>query len=359
MHSLLRVQGVLWADAIWERATLGGVLVAIGFLGLGSAWDVQWHAAVGRDTVWIPPHLMVYSGTALAAALAAAMSLRSALTYLWQGSRNPHPVRSKWYVLVGLGSASMAAAAAIDVLWHRTIGDSLAWSPPHVMGATGGVIIVMATIIAVLRPVQRRILPSALTETGLTLLLATLLLVVYYGLLSASVVALLPHEMTLAFITTKPYMLAGLASLMVPAAVAFFLALQDNHDFGRIAVAGAGLWLAVEAFHAVATPLVAELMGYTVRTRVIPDLHFKFLVLAFMLLPALVAHRVAVARPWLAGAMMGLLYSAGVAIWLRGLGAQESISVLGVAGSIALGAIGAVGGTTWGKRIKRYASASS
>ena len=39
------------------------VLFAVALLKLfnfiGGAWDIQWHVAIGRDSLWIPPHLMV------------------------------------------------------------------------------------------------------------------------------------------------------------------------------------------------------------------------------------------------------------------------------------------------------------
>ncbi len=357
MRSLLRIQGVLWADAVWERAALGGVLVAIGLMGLGSAWDVQWHATVGRDTIWIPPHQTVYSGTALAGALAVVMGLRSAL--LWQASGSLPLPWPHWSLVVGAGSATMTAAAGIDVLWHRTIGDALVWSPPHVMGTTGGLIILTAATIGLLRAERTHTVPPALAHASLAGLLGMLLVVAYHGLLSTSVLALLPQEIKLAFITSNPYVLPVLAALMVPAVVTFSRELPGGYSFGRIALTGVGLWFFLEVFHALMTPLLAEALGYAIRSHVIPGMHFKLQVLAFMLLPALIVHRGLVTSSWAVGATMGMLYSVAVMIWLRGLGTPSPVSVLGVAGAIALGALSAVGGIRWGRRIRQYGSAGS
>jgi hypothetical protein len=39
------------------------VLLAGKVLGAwGLTWDIQWHLLIGRDTFWIPPHLMMYGG---------------------------------------------------------------------------------------------------------------------------------------------------------------------------------------------------------------------------------------------------------------------------------------------------------
>jgi hypothetical protein len=42
--------------ALW--VLLGGKLLGA----WGLTWDIQWHLLIGRDTFWIPPHLMMYSG---------------------------------------------------------------------------------------------------------------------------------------------------------------------------------------------------------------------------------------------------------------------------------------------------------
>ena len=42
----------LYRLALW-------VLLAANLLaGWGVQWDIQWHVRIGRDTCWIPPHVM-------------------------------------------------------------------------------------------------------------------------------------------------------------------------------------------------------------------------------------------------------------------------------------------------------------
>ena len=52
-----------------RRAALWGLLLSKLIAGWGVQWDIQWHVLIGRDSFWIPPHLMTYSGVALAVLL--------------------------------------------------------------------------------------------------------------------------------------------------------------------------------------------------------------------------------------------------------------------------------------------------
>ena len=132
-----------------------GALTAV-FLGLvavfaalgGIYWDVTWHATIGRDSFWIPPHLFVYSGVqvlllsalgGLALAWRRAGSLRVALT---------GPVGTG-FAIAALGPVVQIAAAPLDDLWHRIYGlDVTIWSPPHLMGIAGGMIGIYGLLVA-------------------------------------------------------------------------------------------------------------------------------------------------------------------------------------------------------------------
>src|SRR5579862_119100 len=53
----------------------------IGIQGIfGLAWDIQWHAAIGRDRFWTPPHTAMY----VAVALGGLLSLYIVLTTTWR-----------------------------------------------------------------------------------------------------------------------------------------------------------------------------------------------------------------------------------------------------------------------------------
>ncbi len=136
-----------------RRATLWGLLFAKILAGWGVQWDIQWHVQIGRDTFWIPPHVMTYAGVMLAVVLSFGLLAWDTLT------RRPAPETSgatAWLRVAGFTSTPgvhLAAwgigltvlAAPIDDLWHRLFGlDVTLWSPPHLLGIVGAVINTLA-----------------------------------------------------------------------------------------------------------------------------------------------------------------------------------------------------------------------
>lgn len=90
---------------------------------LAGTWDVWWHAALGRETFWSPPHLLLY------------VSVIVAITtgfYGWWKTRQ----RSWMWLSIVL--FLVPASAPFDELWHRIFGSEpvnsvlIVWSPPHV-----------------------------------------------------------------------------------------------------------------------------------------------------------------------------------------------------------------------------------
>jgi hypothetical protein len=130
------------------------VLLAGKLLGAwGLTWDIQWHLLIGRDTFWIPPHLMMYSGVTagfLVAFAVLALDTRAA-------RRGAAPRRA--ITVLGLtstrgvhlavwGVALLLLAAPIDDLWHRLFGlDVTLWSPPHLLGLLGSAINTLGTLV--------------------------------------------------------------------------------------------------------------------------------------------------------------------------------------------------------------------
>src|ERR671939_458916 len=57
---------------VWAIGLLGVFVIV---MGLGSTWDVKWHYAIGRDSFWIPPHLLLYLSVALNGLLCAGVVL--------------------------------------------------------------------------------------------------------------------------------------------------------------------------------------------------------------------------------------------------------------------------------------------
>ncbi len=127
----------------WRRAALWGMLAAKICGGWGVTWDIQWHVRIGRDSFWIPPHVLTYAAVAALVALSLRTLARETLLTR-RGRSTPGSLRV--FGLVGTrgthlawwGGAIIVLAAPVDDLWHRLFGlDVTLWSPPHLLGLLG------------------------------------------------------------------------------------------------------------------------------------------------------------------------------------------------------------------------------
>jgi hypothetical protein len=127
------------------RAGLWTLFAAHVLAAWGTQWDIQWHMRIGRDSFWIPPHVMTYGGVTLMVAASFGVLL---WTTLRGGGERPADtlrvvglVGSRGYHVAAWGIALTVLAAPIDDLWHRLFGlDVTLWSPPHLLGLVGGVV---------------------------------------------------------------------------------------------------------------------------------------------------------------------------------------------------------------------------
>ena len=117
---------------------------------LGLGWDIRWHSTFGRDSFWSPPHLLMYSGIALAGFLCIGVVLLDT----WRYRRGAPGVSdaTTWpvlgifraplgFVVAGCGLAVLLFAAPFDNWWHELYGlDVTLWAPFHVMGLIGAFI---------------------------------------------------------------------------------------------------------------------------------------------------------------------------------------------------------------------------
>ena len=91
---------------------------------LAGTWDVWWHGALGRETFWSPPHLLLYASVIVAIATG---------FYGWWKTKEQS---MKWLAVVLF---LVPASAPFDELWHRMFGVEtlnsplIIWSPPHVV----------------------------------------------------------------------------------------------------------------------------------------------------------------------------------------------------------------------------------
>jgi len=155
------------------------VLIAAKILGgWGLGWDIRWHVLIGRDSFWIAPHVMTYTGVAVLSLV----SLGVLLTETWRsqrGSASADTVRlaglvgTRGWHLAWWGMALVILAAPIDDLWHRLFGiDVTLWSPPHLLGLIGSQVNTLGMLLIALEawPEGRAARTAALLTVGTLLL---------------------------------------------------------------------------------------------------------------------------------------------------------------------------------------------
>jgi hypothetical protein len=132
-----------------RRAALWTLLLSKLIAGWGVQWDIQWHVLIGRDSFWIPPHVVTYTGVALAVLVSFGVL---GVETLRGGGRDTLRVLglsgTRGFHLAAWGIALTVLAAPIDDLWHRLFGlDVTLWSPPHLLGILGAVINSLACLV--------------------------------------------------------------------------------------------------------------------------------------------------------------------------------------------------------------------
>lgn len=276
--------------------------------GLGAIWDREWHAYVGRDQFWTPPHTLIYSCVSGVGLMALALVLVETFRYRRgvAGVDDTSTVRifrffaaPLGFVITGFGALLALIAAPLDNYWHELYGIDVAlWAPFHLMGITGGmigilgIVYIFASEAAIDRKagrVPRRFLGLAALEWGALLVLASLMNFTLTGFLQFPVPSIGPLSIstypwplvmsaTFSFIgaqrlTRRP----GVALLLV-----FFLLLNT---------------LAVELFIPWAIRTGVELQGLAYRSGQAPSFSWAYALLPLVfLIPALVIDGIALWR---------------------------------------------------------------
>jgi hypothetical protein len=154
-----RAPAAVEAERVEHHWRLGAGLLLLLFLfqaNLGLQWDIRWHGAVGRDSFWTAPHVLIYSGVALAGLLCVVVVLATTLRYR---RGDPAVADAKTirvfgvfrgplgFVVAGFGMLVLLLAAPLDDYWHTLYGIDVAlWAPFHLMGMVGGGIAGLGTI---------------------------------------------------------------------------------------------------------------------------------------------------------------------------------------------------------------------
>jgi len=171
---------------------------------LGLAWDREWHDLIGRDQFWIPPHIMLYTGVGFTGLIALLVILLDTRRYYKgrAGVDDTSTVRifsffhgPLGFAILGFGALNDLLAAPLDNYWHQLYGiDVTLWSPFHIMGTIGGVVMGLGGIYAFASEArieqQKAIKPAFLLngpEWGLLLLLSA-----FVGITQLSLTAFAP-----------------------------------------------------------------------------------------------------------------------------------------------------------------------
>src|SRR5258705_5221570 len=131
--------------AIAGPAGAYAVLLGAAVSTVGISWDVEWHRDVGPDTFFTLPHLVLYSGSALAGIASLGVALLSTARQRagrpvspWMGGP---PVRvfggiftaPLGYLVSGIGAAPFLIYGLLDLVWHSIYGfDAVLSTPSHV-----------------------------------------------------------------------------------------------------------------------------------------------------------------------------------------------------------------------------------
>jgi hypothetical protein len=121
-------------------------LLAAGLFLISSAvtWDLSSHLTKTPESFFTPPHLTIYVGISL--------TLLSCL-HIFQVYNHPENTKSikKSLMIILIGIAFIISSAPLDFIWHSIFGPDALLSPPHLIGATGLLILNVGTIIGTIK----------------------------------------------------------------------------------------------------------------------------------------------------------------------------------------------------------------
>jgi len=126
------------------RLTMGWLALAFWIASaVALDWDAQWHANVGRDGFWTPPHWAFYSTVTITGLICVVVILTETFLYYRHSpavtDKTSTPVLFVFrgpvgFILAGFGMLVMLISAPFDDYFHRIYGVDLAiWTPFHVM----------------------------------------------------------------------------------------------------------------------------------------------------------------------------------------------------------------------------------
>lgn len=125
---------------VYTIITLAAIFSALLFI-YGVYWDISYHKVIGRDTIWIPPHLMIYTGILII--------LFATLLGLWNARKIHSPFSKKIFFALWLILGSIIlqmSSAPFDAWWHEAHDNAAVWDPPHLVLIFGTFFIALSVI---------------------------------------------------------------------------------------------------------------------------------------------------------------------------------------------------------------------
>ncbi len=173
---------------------------------LGSLWDQAWHASIGRDTFWTPPHVAIYLCGILAGITCGYLIL--ATTFLHRPELRAASVQVLGFraplgaFVAAWGGMAMLTAAPFDNWWHAAYGlDIQLITPPHSVVYLGMRGVTVGMLLLTLAAMNR----AAHAGTADFGALRKLLLFVGGLLLSDQMLLLTPYTYRYLLHGTRPY----------------------------------------------------------------------------------------------------------------------------------------------------------
>lgn len=347
------------ASSVPRGLVPAGVLMLGTALSLvGAAWDIQWHTDVGPDTFFTMPHLVGYTGSAVAGFVSLAVVLMT--TVAQQRGKPVDPVvggraiavfgrtfsAPAGYLVSGVGAAGYLLYGLYDMWWHGLYGfDATIASPPHI-GILLSVTVTIAGAVMVFGAARH----ERWARIGIVVMLSIMLafgVILMYALRELSQGLVDAMGVGVAFFTVF-LLLIGMRALTRTAAFGFA---------AGVAVIQIGLW----AFAPWITRIYAESVGLPLRDfragnplLISAGIPVVLVVVAAALL--LLHHR----PGWLMGAVGGLIIGACAPVQRAFMysTAQPGIDVVIATGVVGLffGALAGFLGARFGEILRRTGS---
>lgn len=130
-------------------------------------WDLASHLTKTPETFFTPQHLTIYVGISL---------VLISVPYIFQiynYSGNTKSIKNSLKLII-IGISFIISAAPLDFIWHSIFGPDALLSPPHLLGATGLLILNVGTLIGAIKTYNKNENQNKKVNVIMIFLLSTL-----------------------------------------------------------------------------------------------------------------------------------------------------------------------------------------